>query len=539
MTLNEKLIKEYAKKIYGFSFAKTHNYHDAWDLSQNILLQLCKIDFTSKSIADMNGYIYRVCQYSWSNYVRSEKQFRESSCALGELQFSCESEDIVSRITDGELYQKLYREIMYLGKTKREVTIMFYFENLSGKEIAKKLEIPPATVRWHLGESKKRLKERMSMTDVPYRPKRLSIYFRGTYSNGNGLEMAGLRDDLLVQNICIACEKKPLRIEEISAKLGMAAAYIENKMDGLIYMNYVSKVGSNKYKTTFFIKDAEFYIAKKKFEAEHLPPIANAVYSAVKKYTEDIRNIGFCGSELNENFLLWDIIPSIAHNYLMKHQLPLNEEPPMRGDGSRHWIMASWQADEVFDYCHDIDKDFKEYMLNSEGYGAKHFGNENCAIEQFDPPAVTGYRRRSDVYEIEGLRRVHSVIKQSIPLNEHDKEIVSLLAEKGYVTVKDGKPSIMIPFFTLDEYKAFREITDNRILTEVETAVGTDIAYRYAEYIKKYIPSYVSETEKAFLMSDFYCPNAFTYLLYKCGSLALPSEREQKIISTIALEKHS
>ena len=136
MTLNEKLIKEYAKKIYGFSFAKTHNYHDAWDLSQNILLQLCKIDFTSKSIADMNGYIYRVCQYSWSNYVRSEKQFRESSCVLGELQFSCESEDIVSRITDGELYQKLYREIMYLGKTKREVTIMFYFEATPHKDEA-------------------------------------------------------------------------------------------------------------------------------------------------------------------------------------------------------------------------------------------------------------------------------------------------------------------------------------------------------------------------------------------------------------------
>ena len=74
-------------------------------------------------------------------------------------------------------------------------------------------------------------------------------------------------------------------------------------------------------------------------------------------------------------------------------------------------------------------------------------------------------------------------------------------------------------------------------MTEVETAVGTDIAYRYAEYIKKYIPSYVSESEKAFLMSDFYCPNAFTYLLYKCGSLALPSEREQKIISTIAVGK--
>lgn len=47
MDRNETLLIKYTEKIYGFAYSKTHNYHDALDLSQNILLTLCQIDFAS------------------------------------------------------------------------------------------------------------------------------------------------------------------------------------------------------------------------------------------------------------------------------------------------------------------------------------------------------------------------------------------------------------------------------------------------------------------------------------------------------------
>ena len=68
--INEKLIEEYAKKIYGFAYSKTHDYHDSMDLSQNILMNLCKINFLEKKIENKDSYIYKICQYTWSNFVR-------------------------------------------------------------------------------------------------------------------------------------------------------------------------------------------------------------------------------------------------------------------------------------------------------------------------------------------------------------------------------------------------------------------------------------------------------------------------------------
>ena len=132
----EKLIAEYAKKIYGFAWSKTHHYQDAEDLSQNILLTICQIDFSSKDISDMDRYVYRVCQYTWSNFVRRNMPVWEGIGYNDEMDNTVSKENIDDEIIKNELYQKLRREIMYLGKTKREITILFYYENKIGKEIS-------------------------------------------------------------------------------------------------------------------------------------------------------------------------------------------------------------------------------------------------------------------------------------------------------------------------------------------------------------------------------------------------------------------
>ena len=57
MDFTEKLTEQYAKKIYGFAYSKTGNTHDAEDLSQSILLTLCKIDFEGKDTTGSIGVV--------------------------------------------------------------------------------------------------------------------------------------------------------------------------------------------------------------------------------------------------------------------------------------------------------------------------------------------------------------------------------------------------------------------------------------------------------------------------------------------------
>lgn len=69
------------------------------------------------------------------------------------------------------------------------------------------------------------------MKDTVFEPIRLQVYICG---NGNDPEMSGLRHDLLTQNICIAAPISPKRVEEIAARLGTAAAFIESRLPALV-----------------------------------------------------------------------------------------------------------------------------------------------------------------------------------------------------------------------------------------------------------------------------------------------------------------
>lgn len=367
-----------------------------------------------------------------------------------------------------------------------------------------------------------------------YTPKKLTVYYSGTSGE---TPLAGLERDLLGQNICIVCGKKPLTIEEMAEKLCMSAAFIEDKLDNLLYMNYLEKVGTNKYRTTFFVQDADYFLAKKRFELEHIPPVSDAIYAAVKKNLGKIREIGFTGSDLDENFLLWAFTTIAAHDYENRNSIKVRFSAPIRGDGGKNWIDARWQTREIFKACPEIDPELADYIRYSGGAAGKHFGNQTIKTQQFDPPIVCDARGHFVKSDGDALQRVREIIRSGIEPNDHDKEIITYLAQKGYVEVKNGVPVILIPFFTAGEYKAFRAVMDQSVLPEIESSIGTTLPKDYSAYIKKRIPDYLSESEKSFLVSRFYQPNAYTYLLYKKGLLSMPGEEEAKRICTIAWEQ--
>jgi RNA polymerase sigma factor (sigma-70 family) len=53
----------------------------------------------------------------------------------------------------------LYKLLDYLTPSTRVVCSLFYFEGFTIKDIVEQLAISPGTVKWHLSESRKKLKE--------------------------------------------------------------------------------------------------------------------------------------------------------------------------------------------------------------------------------------------------------------------------------------------------------------------------------------------------------------------------------------------
>ncbi len=528
------IISKYAKKIYGFAYSKTHNLHDAEDLSQNILLELCKMDFEARQIENMDGFIYRVCEYTWSNFVRKNIFVWEGIDFCEKINDYASKDNIDEEIIKSELYHKLRQEIMYLSKTKREAVIMFYYEGKSGNEIAEKLNIPASTVRWYLGEAKKILKERIEMNDTIYTPKRLSVFFCGNYFDMSALQL--LRNDLLVQNICIACEKKPLTLEEIAHKLCMSAAFVEDKLGTLLYMNYIEKK-ANKYKTTFFIKDGEFIIKKADFEIKNIPAVALAAYKAVKESLDDIRKIGFIGSDVNDNFLMWAIIENVANSYLGKLNTGRNLQAPIHGDGSRHFVDAGISSDDIIREYSNIDDRIIDYLKYSGGRAGQHSSNDKIVCQEFTPDVIfSDDRQVCDRQTLTELQRIHAIIKEKTTPDEYDKELILKMAEKGYISALNGKPEILIPYFTAEEFDKFCSIINDVIIPKIDAEAGTAYVSDYADYIEGCIPDYLPRDEKEFVKTRFYNPNAFVWCLVREGKLAELNDEEKKRVCRIVWE---
>lgn len=154
----EKIITEYLKPIFGFALNRCRSIHDAEDLSQEIAAKVFRALLIKDDIDDIEKYIRTAAHNTLSNYYRDTAKIAvhlsiddvaEVLPATDNLQDTDESVAAISR---------LRLEIAYLSKLQRQIVIAYYFENRKQKDIAKELNIPLGTVKWHLFEAKKQLK---------------------------------------------------------------------------------------------------------------------------------------------------------------------------------------------------------------------------------------------------------------------------------------------------------------------------------------------------------------------------------------------
>lgn len=526
--LDDAMIRHYADKIYGFAYSKTGNSADAADLSQEILLNLCTCDFSG--VENMDAFVHTVCRYTWSKFLRKNKPAWDAVTVSGELSDSVDFTDHETpeeRLIERETYERLHREVMYLSGIRREMIVLHYYDRLTAAEIGERLGLAPSTVRWHLSKIRGDLKERIAMTDEIYRPKKLNVGHHGWWSSR---VYAALENDLLMQNICCICRKTPLSVEDISRTLGVAAVYLEDKLADLCSMDYmVEKNG--KYRTNFFIRDAEYEAARVRYSMEHVPYIAEEYYRVVKAALPDIRELGFVGCDLPENELLWDILAYFLMSEVGKNddrmiaELGLQHGAPMRPDGTKHWVRASVSNEEIEAYLKD--EKLYTYYANSGGYGIKGRNNHTGTVQayQFDLSMFGSYeevcRPFFDSNAVTALCKAADLERRGTPADDLDREIFAGLAESGYIDITEGYIRMNLPYFTAEERAELDEILERAAKTADREGIYTKFT-GYAEYIDRFIPDYISANERAHYRTSFSPYQAILWHLMSTGRLTKP-----------------
>ena len=70
----------------------------------------------------------------------------------------------------------LRTKIAMLSSIYRDIIVLYYYDSLSTKRIAEKLNIPEGTVTWRLSEARKKLKKECSkMNETALRPIKMHI----------------------------------------------------------------------------------------------------------------------------------------------------------------------------------------------------------------------------------------------------------------------------------------------------------------------------------------------------------------------------
>ena len=315
------------------------------------------------------------------------------------------------------------------------------------------------------------------------------------------------------------------------AEIGAAAAYVEDKLDDLLMMGYLKKT-AGKYRTTFFIRDAAFKCAQKQFEMQLLPSLAEAIYTVITRHIDDIRSIGFLGNDLDENLLLWDFITAAAHSYMEEYSIPISDKMPLRGDGSSHWIDASWSNDAIIEAIDEISPELYDYIRYSEGCAGKYTGADTAFIQQFDPPILCGYREM-DSNTVRQLISAAAQAREGLSDDEHDRMMLTRAIENGMAEMVDGTVHMRIPCFSEEQYKAYRTLTDTVLLPEIAATCGDSFAKQYFDFITALLPADLDTAEKEFVGTRFYVPNAIPYLLYRAGKLSLPENADCNVCTML------
>lgn len=131
--------------------------HDIVSALNNGMLKVYKnIRKYDSQKGEIFNWIYTIVRNEALTYLKSKKKIVDLN--FDSVLFVADCFDPFEKLDFNETFQMLEK----LPGCTKVVCSLFYFENFSIKEIAKLLDVKEGTVKWHLNESRTRLKTLLS-----------------------------------------------------------------------------------------------------------------------------------------------------------------------------------------------------------------------------------------------------------------------------------------------------------------------------------------------------------------------------------------
>lgn len=367
--------EEWAARVLRWARGKTRTAQEAEDLAQTVLLEWLRAVRAQEErgvcVVEPEHLLWRIARFVWCKSLRPGTYYRCEP--LSEKLSAGETPEESAERQDEQRRQTAFvrRQIMRLSRIQRETLVWYYLENRTTADIARRLQVSENTVRWHLSDSRKKIREadgKMTSTEFVYCPKKLHVAINGeAYDDRLTREVL---DNLLHQNILLRCYAQGQTAQELCDELGVARPYIEDAVNVLLRDELLTADGG-RVRTNFIITSGAQEEARLAVYDAHKDELSREIVRQLMAYEQEIRAIGFIGCDVPMPRLLWWLI------YRCTAALPNPAEMPPRpyhADGGAYHLMGFAREPGNRHY---LAWDYNGPMYNDgfRWFGLQHFGN--------------------------------------------------------------------------------------------------------------------------------------------------------------------
>lgn len=146
-----QLVEQYERLIYTICYQLTQNHHTAQDLTQETFLAAFRRIDTCDPVA-YRPWLSRIAVNKAKDYLKRAATRRETPTEL--LPETDARDGPEALLIQAISVQELHRRIASLKQPYRDVAILFFLEELSIAQIAKRLNRPEKTVYTQLSRAK-------------------------------------------------------------------------------------------------------------------------------------------------------------------------------------------------------------------------------------------------------------------------------------------------------------------------------------------------------------------------------------------------
>jgi RNA polymerase sigma-70 factor, ECF subfamily len=151
-----QLVDQHFESVYRFAYRLSGTSHDAEDISQQAFLDAQRKLDTLREPDKVRAWLFMIVRNLYRRRIRDRVTHGEVAL---EVLVEPVGEERVEQSLDSQSLQQVLNS---LPEEFRSVLLLFYFRELSYREIAEQLNVPIGTVMSRLSRGKQQLRERLS-----------------------------------------------------------------------------------------------------------------------------------------------------------------------------------------------------------------------------------------------------------------------------------------------------------------------------------------------------------------------------------------